>query len=177
MAWVSNYVHCFAWDLITYPCLTATVEVRVWISNYIPLSCIDVITYPCPNPDAESLTSVRKRAIRWITHKEHLPRSNFINEISHLQFKVNANPFCFYFVGGNKIAKVADATTVQLSCPHDDVIEWRQFPRYWPFARGTHRIPLIKASDAELWCFLWSAPKQTVQTPVIWAIALIMSLL
>ena len=23
-------------------------------------------------------------------------------------------------------------------------------------------IPLTKASDAELWCFLWSAPKQTV---------------
>ena len=39
--------------------------------------------------------------------------------------------------------------------------------------------PLTKASDAELWCFLWSAPEQTVmQTidmPVIWdAIAFIM---
>ena len=37
-----------------------------------------------------------------------------------------------------------------------------------------------KASDAELWCFLWSAPEttleQTMETPVIWdAIVLIMT--
>ena len=41
-------------------------------------------------------------------------------------------------------------------------------------------IPLTKANDADLWCFLWSAPEQTVEqtieTPVIWdAIALIMT--
>ena len=31
------------------------------------------------------------------------------------------------------------------------------FPRYWEFT--CHRgIPCTKASDAELWCFLWSAP-------------------
>ena len=36
---------------------------------------------------------------------------------------------------------------------HDDVTKY--FPRYWPFVRGSHRwIPLTKASDAELWCFL-----------------------
>ena len=39
--------------------------------------------------------------------------------------------------------------------------------------------PSQKASDAELWCLLWSAPEQTIQqtieTPVIWdSIALIM---
>ena len=45
---------------------------------------------------------------------------------------------------------------------HDDVIKWKHFPRYWPFMRGIHRsrwIPCTKASDAELWCFLWSAPE------------------
>ena len=44
---------------------------------------------------------------------------------------------------------------------HDDVIKWKHFPRYWPFVRGIHRsrwIPRTKASDAELWCFLWSTP-------------------
>ena len=43
---------------------------------------------------------------------------------------------------------------------HDDVIKWKHFPRYWPFVRGIHRSrwnPRTKASDAELWCFLWSA--------------------
>ena len=39
---------------------------------------------------------------------------------------------------------------------HDDVIKWKHFLHYWPFVRGIHRrIPLTKASDAELWCFRW----------------------
>ena len=45
---------------------------------------------------------------------------------------------------------------------HDDVIKWKHFPRNWPFVRGIHRsrwIPHTKASDAELWYFLWSAPE------------------
>ena len=58
---------------------------------------------------------------------------------------------------------------------HDDVINWKLFPRKWPFVRGTtgdRWIPLKKACDAELSCFLWSAPEQTfeqtIDTPVIW---------
>ena len=45
---------------------------------------------------------------------------------------------------------------------------------------SSHRwIPLTKASDGELWCFLWSAPEQTVEqtleTLVVWdAVVLIM---
>ena len=42
---------------------------------------------------------------------------------------------------------------------HDDVIKWKHFPRNWTFVRGIHRsrwIPHTKASDAELWCLLWS---------------------
>ena len=45
---------------------------------------------------------------------------------------------------------------------HDDVIKWKHLSRYWPFVRGIHWsrwIPRTKASDAELWCFLWSAPE------------------
>ena len=41
---------------------------------------------------------------------------------------------------------------------HYDVIKWKPFTLYWPFMREItcHRwIPLTKASDAELWCFLW----------------------
>ena len=43
-------------------------------------------------------------------------------------------------------------------------------PLYGEFT-GPIWIPHTKASDAELWCFLWSAPEQTVEqtieTPVI----------
>ena len=69
------------------------------------------------------------------------------------------------------------------SMMHDDVFKWKHFPRYWPSVRGIHRspgIPRTKASDAELWCFLWSAPESTVEQTmvrlVIWdAIAPIMT--
>ena len=42
----------------------------------------------------------------------------------------------------------------------------------WGESTGHQLILLTKASDAELWCFLWSAPDQTIEqttvTPVIW---------
>ena len=44
---------------------------------------------------------------------------------------------------------------------HDDVIKWNIFRVTGPLCGKftSHRwIPLIKASDAEFWCFLWSAP-------------------
>ena len=53
---------------------------------------------------------------------------------------------------------------------HDNVIKWKHFPRYCPLVRVIHRlrwIPLTKASDAELWCFLWSAPVQTLITVMV----------
>ena len=64
---------------------------------------------------------------------------------------------------------------------HDDVIKWKHFPRYWLTVREIDRwIPLTMASHAELWCFLWSAPEQTIEQTieplVIWdAIELIMT--
>ena len=33
----------------------------------------------------------------------------------------------------------------------------KKFPRYWPFVTGHRWISLANASDAENWCFLWSA--------------------
>ena len=65
----------------------------------------------------------------------------------------------------------------------DDIIKWKHFPRYWPLwgeSTSDRWTPLTEASDAELWCFLWSAPAQTnehtIETPVIWdAIALILT--
>ena len=47
---------------------------------------------------------------------------------------------------------------------HDVAI--KHFPLYWLFVRGSHRWlmhSLTKASNAELWSFLWSAPEQTVE--------------
>ena len=44
---------------------------------------------------------------------------------------------------------------------HDDVIKWKHFHVTGPLCgefTGHRWIPLTKTSDAELWCFLWSAP-------------------
>ena len=42
----------------------------------------------------------------------------------------------------------------------------------WGESTGHRWIPLTKASDTELWRFLWSAPEQTakqaMETPMIW---------
>ena len=34
--------------------------------------------------------------------------------------------------------------------PHDDVIKWKQFPRYWLFVRGIHRSP-VNSSHKGQW--------------------------
>ena len=49
---------------------------------------------------------------------------------------------------------------------HGDVIKWKHFSRQWSFVWGIQRLPVIsptKASDVELWRFLWSAPEQMVE--------------
>ena len=62
---------------------------------------------------------------------------------------------------------------------HDDVIKWI-FYALVALLWGDWWIPLPKASEVDLWRFLWSAPEQTIekttQTLVIWdAIAFIMT--
>ena len=57
-------------------------------------------------------------------------------------------------------------TPTKIYLSHDDVIKWKHFPRCWLFVREIHWSPLIshtKASDAECWCFLWSAPEWTLE--------------
>ena len=40
----------------------------------------------------------------------------------------------------------------------------------WEESTGHRWIPLTKASDAELWCFQWSAPEYTVEQAIKWPI-------
>ena len=58
---------------------------------------------------------------------------------------------------------------------HVSTVKGKHLPHYSPFVReitDDRRILLTKASDAELWYFLWSSPEQTVEhtneMPVIW---------
>ena len=36
--------------------------------------------------------------------------------------------------------------------PHDDVIKWKHFPRYWLFVRGIHRSPVNSPHKGQ-WCW------------------------
>ena len=53
---------------------------------------------------------------------------------------------CDYEIGPR--TEVADRKI--FLCFHDDVIEWKHFPRYWPFARGIHRSP-VNSSHKGQW--------------------------
>ena len=74
-------------------------------------------------------------------------------------------PFC---LGLNVIKEhLLTQHSLLTSCDHVDLSPWwhhqmENFPRYWPFVWGINRSPVnsrTKASDTELWCFLWSAPE------------------
>ena len=38
-----------------------------------------------------------------------------------------------------------------IGSPHDDVIKWKHFPRYWSFVRGIHRSPVNSPHKGQ-WC-------------------------
>ena len=53
---------------------------------------------------------------------------------------------------------------------HDDIIKWKQFLLHWPMwgeLTADQWIPLTKANDAELWCYLWSVPQQRLNKQLI----------
>ena len=87
--------------------------------------------------------------------------------------------YCWVYLWHSSIYhSVADTTVAsegKTYGSHEDVIKWQHFFRVPGPLRGEftgHRwISLTKASDAELWCFLWCAPEQTperiIETPVI----------
>ena len=45
--------------------------------------------------------------------------------------------------------KMPHATRVEQVGAHDDVIKWKLFPRYWPFARWIHRSPVNSPNQSQ----------------------------
>ena len=83
------------------------------------------------------------------THKEWRCDKNTLEDDricwyqqSMLPYKLRIQFLCFI---GGRISQFTECVN------HDDVIKWKHFPRFWPFAKGIHRSPvnsLTKASDA-----------------------------
>ena len=73
---------------------------------------------------------------------------------------------CYRMVSFQMCAVRNSAAEFYVDQLHDDTIKWKHFPNYWTFVKWINRLPVdspTKASDAELRCFLWSAPDQRVQ--------------
>ena len=65
--------------------------------------------------------------------------------------------FFFFFWGGGYPYIITTMHPV-----HDDVIKWKHLSHYchlYGEFTGHRWMPHTKASDVELWCFLWSAPE------------------
>ena len=45
------------------------------------------------------------------------------------------------FINGQQLIGLHVSSSISSTWIHDDVIKWKQFPRYWPFVRGIHRFP------------------------------------
>ena len=49
-------------------------------------------------------------------------------------------------------------------------MKWKYFPHYWIFVMGNALViggfPSQRASDEELWCFLWCQPEHTAEQTV-----------
>ena len=63
-----------------------------------------------------------------------------LNFVFQIKFSTNIIQNCWILAPPYKscIALYASNTLT----PHDDVIKWKHFLRYWPFARGIHRSPV-----------------------------------
>ena len=72
--WVSNYIHCFVWGAITYPCHNfnsclvevSAIEARAWMIYHNLHITMDVITYPCHNLELTTYVWKKKGLYSWI---------------------------------------------------------------------------------------------------------------
>ena len=66
---------------------------------------------------------------------------NYVNRQTTPQPNSDENRI-FAIDGGNNVNSCSCECDWMAYYKHDDVIKWKHFPRYWPFARGIHRSPV-----------------------------------
>ena len=69
-----------------------------------------------------------------------------------------------------RICRILYIHVLPICSYHDDVINWKHFHVTGHLCReftGPRWIPRTKASDEELWCFLWSAPEYTAELTIV----------
>ena len=81
---------------------------------------------------------------RYCHPPDKLRNNDVVNTPKRRHFEVIASLLRQVFGGQwRQIWYHSNSCCRRLAAPnHDDVIKWKQFPRYWPFVRGIHRSPL-----------------------------------
>ena len=81
------------------------------------------------------------QAIDIITSQQHLT----LQDTEYITWNMHMVSYLFCCVN-NINFKWIDSThlplTLRFASLHDDVIEWKRFPHYWPFVQGIHRSPV-----------------------------------
>ena len=125
-----------------------TVEVWEWISNSIPHFIMAVITYRCWDQNWSMLVKGASPG-GWVwAHLQQYAHNLYFVWCGLSPMNFTHTPQGLYSLSGRT--------------SHDDVIKWKHFRVIGPFCgefTGHRWISRTKASDAELWCFLWSAPE------------------
>ena len=87
----------------------------------------EIFTHPCPN------CSLIKSPLNWWCGWVITPYTKWYTDYFILALIWDGG-------GGVSLMRlgVIDFKLYPVSCPHDDVIRWKHFPRYWPFVRGIH---------------------------------------
>ena len=148
----------------SHPLFTWNVEISIWID----------LTDMCVLESVSSRVLVLYRHISVRLYLCKTTRLSWTCKLTRKWIQLPTSPLC---------STVATSTLggIQLArWRHSNGNIFRVTGPLWGESTGHRWIPLTKASDAGLWCFLWSAPKQTLEqttkTPIIWdPIALIMT--
>ena len=138
------------WDEITYPIPNfnnCTIDVLEWIRNCISHFTEYVINYPCWTTLVKGPQEMDNAIRRFC-------------DLIWLQSNIWPHSTATSLINKEYVTTSSNRNISRVTGP------------LWRESTGDRWIPLTKASDAERWCFLWSAPEQTdeqtVETRVIW---------
>ena len=164
MLWLLSHIYVLVYTIWHHVCIISIIPSCMRKKGVkLQLWCIEI--YKVINPLKTNMSSL-VQVLAW--HRiddKPLPKqcwSCFMTPYSVNRPQWSLVCFSYYrqFSVDSRDSITKPSINVVTLATHDDVIKWKHFPHNWPFVRGIRRsrwIPHTKASDAELWCFLWSA--------------------
>ena len=121
-----------------------------WFTKYLKEITSTSGIWPDIELFVQPLNQNNNKDIKCLHCKSYVPRNHQSPMVS--QQKVTIMWKCH-----DVFMQTANLQIAQSPFIHDDVIKWKDFPRYCGEFIGHRWIPLTKASDSVLCCFLWSA--------------------